>query len=97
MKGVAQSESKHAYLAVAEHFPNQEIAIRRLMKTDKSFREMCEELAELKSALARNSRPREDDSRKCQDERLERFGWVFGGILGSLLSQRSTVMEDRHG
>lgn len=40
------------YLAVVRRFPHAELAIRRLIIHNETFREMCEELAEAETVLS---------------------------------------------
>lgn len=45
-----------AYEVVAEHFPNQRLAIWRLIKVNDEFRELCVDLLEAEAALTRCSK-----------------------------------------
>jgi hypothetical protein len=47
------AKRRKAASAAVRRFPQFELAIHRLMERDESFRDMCEELAEAESALAR--------------------------------------------
>jgi hypothetical protein len=38
--------------AVAKRFPHSEFTIRRLLRSNETFRELCEELADAEAALA---------------------------------------------
>jgi hypothetical protein len=42
-----------AFDAAARRFPQAEFTIRRLLRSNDTFREICEELAEAEAALAR--------------------------------------------
>jgi hypothetical protein len=42
-----------AFEAAAKRFPQAEFTIRRLLRSNEAFREICEELAEAEIALAR--------------------------------------------
>lgn len=48
----ARTSKQEAFSAAIRRFPDFELPIRRLIETDETFREICEELAEAECALS---------------------------------------------
>ncbi|MCO5063916.1 MAG: hypothetical protein M9924_05805 [Rhizobiaceae bacterium] len=52
----ARTNRRESFSAAIRRFPHFELAIRRLIKTDEVFREVCEELEEAELALSSTDR-----------------------------------------
>lgn len=48
-----RAKKQQAFSAATRRFPNFELAIKRLIETDETFLEICDELAEAELALSR--------------------------------------------
>lgn len=94
MKGNSRQADGYTYLAVVEHFPHRETAIRRLMERDEAFRAICDELDATKAVLAGHSALQEADNRQRRDDRLERVGRLVGEVLAALLSQEPPAIQE---
>jgi hypothetical protein len=68
--------TERAYCFVAEKLPGHEFLIRRLITSDTTFRELCEELADAQTTMTRatssNDEPRADHANEWEEivERL---------------------------
>ena len=90
MKSVGPN--KKAALTAIRRFPHFELPIRRLLETDETFREICEELAEAEFALsAAESAPASlRDARRAEwQELVDRLaGEVEAAIRSDVAARR---------
>lgn len=86
---------ENAYSAVVEYFPNRELAIRRLLKSDESFREICEELYDAKAALAKVTVPSDQLHAARRAEWHDIVGRLVAELLRALMAHDASFLKDR--
>ena len=95
MTGAVPSGMDQALEVVSEHFPGHELAIRRLMKINDAFREMCVDLAEAKAALGMASGASDQNQDGRSSEWSEIVDRLHGDVSAALQDYEASLLHVR--
>ena len=77
---------ERGYVTAARRFPQAELAIRRLMMSSETFRDICEELAEAETALSNVPQAPSELSKARRRE--------FQDLIDRLVAEAGTALKE---
>lgn len=88
-------EIERAFAIAATYFPDQKLALLRLLRSDSNFREMCVDLLEAKSELLRITATNDPKLETVRVEWLELVDRLVGEISAFLTADEMALRKDR--
>lgn len=88
-------EIERSFAIAATYFPDQKLALLRLLRSDSNFREMCGDLMEAKSELVRITALNDQKLESVRVEWLELVDRLVGEISAVLTADETAMRKDR--
>ena len=85
-----------AYWVAIEHFPSHKLAVKRLMKEDSDFRELCEELEAATAARATVAASGDRTGELLRSQWTEIVERLVDEISVSIATHEAGVLKDRN-
>lgn len=88
-------EIERSFAIAATYFPDQKLALLRLLRSDSNFREMCVDLMEAKSELLRITASNDPKLESARVEWLELVDRLVAEISAFLTADEAALRKER--